>query len=429
MNVQRTVSRDDGATPIVNWPRKDYSRIPYWLYHDQRIYDLEQERIFKGPTWSYVGLEAEIPNPGDFRTTFVGETPVILSRAMDGALHVVVNRCAHKGAIVRREPRGNAADHTCIYHRWCYAPDGKLMGLPFRRGLKGKGGMDASFDMAEHGLRPLRVASYAGVIFATFSERTEPLRDYLGPVFLHHLDRIFGKPIKVLGYQRQRTFGNWKLYGENNRDTYHGSLLHEFQSTFGTSRVTQTGGVTMDARHRHNLTWSKVGTDNEAEFAELYKDNKVHDSSLRLLEPSMVEFRREFDDGISLAICSIFPNTTIQQIANSLATRQVRTVGPGEFELYWTLFGYQDDTEEMTQHRLVQANMVGPAGLISMEDGEAIEIVQRGVLGENQACSVIEMGGGGPITDLDHRINDVPVRGFWSYYAEVMGFEADGGIR
>jgi anthranilate 1,2-dioxygenase large subunit len=420
---------NNGRGPAVNFPRPDYSRIPYWLYHDQEIYRLEQERIFKGPTWSFVGLEAEIPNPGDFRTSYVGETPIIVNRALDGTLHVVVNRCAHKGALVRREPRGNATDHTCIYHRWCYGLDGKLAGLPFRRGLKGKGGMGPTFKMEEHNLKALRVASYAGVIFATFSAETEPLEDYLGPVFLHHLDRIFGKPIRILGYQRQRTFGNWKLYGENNRDTYHGSLLHEFQSTFGTSRVTQTGGVKMDARHRHNLTWSKVGTDSEAEFSELYKEQKVHESKLRLLEPGMVEFRREFDDGISLAICSIFPNTTIQQIANSLATRQVRTSGPGEFELYWTVFGYEDDSEEMTQHRLVQANMIGPAGLISMEDGEAIEIVQRGVVGDKEGCSVIEMGGGGPITDLDHRVNDVPVRGFWSYYAELMGFEPPGAIR
>jgi anthranilate 1,2-dioxygenase large subunit len=422
-------SPEGSRHPDVKWPRLDYSRVPYWLYHDQAIYDLEQDRIFKGRTWSYVGLEAEIPNHGDFRTTYVGETPIILSRGLDGAIHAVVNRCGHKGALVRREPRGNASDHTCIYHRWCYGLDGQLLGLPFKRGVKGKGGVGADFKQEEHGLRRLRAESYSGVIFATFSPETEPLRDYLGPVFLHHLDRIFGKPIEILGYQRQRTFGNWKLYGENNRDTYHGSLLHEFQSTFGTSRVTQTGGVTMDARHRHNLTWSKVGTDDNAEFSKLYKDNKIHESGLTLLEPDLVEMRPEFGDGISLAICSIFPNTTIQQIANSLATRQVRTTGPGEFELYWTLFGYADDTPEMRQHRLLQANMIGPAGLISMEDGEAIEIVHRAVVGDRESCSVIEMGGGGPIEDQDHRINDVPVRGFWSYYAELMGFEPEGAVR
>jgi len=417
------------AAPLIRFPRKDYTRVPYRLYHDPDIYRLEQERIFKGPTWSYLGLEVEIPNPGDFRTTFVGDTQVIFNRAKDGSLHAMVNRCAHRGAIVRREARGNAKFHTCIYHRWCYNLDGSLQSLPFRKGLKGKGGMGAEFELKDHGLQRLKVASYAGAIFASFRDDVEPLADYLGPVFTKHFDRVFRRPIRVLGYQRQRIAGNWKLYLENQRDTYHGSLLHEFQSTFGMSRVTQTGGVTMDARHRHNLTWSKIGTDSDAEFSNLYKDNKVHDSSLKLKDPALVKYHREFDDGISLAICGIFPNMTLHQITNSLATRQVRTVSQDEFELFWTLFGYADDSEEMTAHRLLQANMVGPAGLISMEDGEAIEIAHRASRGETGACSVIEMGGGGPITDLDHRINDVPCRGFWSYYAELMGMEPEGAVR
>jgi anthranilate 1,2-dioxygenase large subunit len=415
--------------PEVRWPRQDYTRVPYWLYHDPQVYAAEQERIFKGPVWSYAGLEAEIPKPGDFRTCQIGETPVIVSRGKDGAIHAVVNRCAHRGALVRRETHGNAENHTCIYHKWCYGLDGSLIGLPFRRGLRGQGGMPADFDPAAHGLQRLRVESYRGVIFASFRQDVEPLADYLGLVFTRHIDRLFSKPVRILGYQRQRIRGNWKLYPENTRDTYHGSLLHEFQSTFGLSRVTQTGGVTMDARHRHNLTWSKLGTDDDAEFTALYKDNKVHESQLRLEEPSLVKFHREFGDGMSLAICSIFPNLTIQQISNSLAARQLRTYGPEEFELVFTLFGYQDDSEEMTRHRLAQANFVGPAGLVSMEDGEAIEITHRASRGERTACSVIEMGGGGPIRNLEHRVNDVPVRGFWSYYAELMGIEPEGAVR
>ncbi len=415
--------------PKVDWPRADYSRVPFWLYHDPAIYEAEQERIFKGPAWSYVGLEAEIPNPGDFRTTMIGATPVIFNRAMDGSVHCVVNRCGHRGAQVRREPRGNAKEHICIYHRWCFAPDGTLTGLPFRRGVKGKGGMGPDFDMADHGLRKLRVASRNGVVFATFSDAAETLEEYLGPVFLQHIDRIFAKPVRVLGYQRQRIFGNWKLYPENQRDTYHGSLLHEFQSTFGISRATQQGGVTMDARHRHNLTWARSATDDEAEFQALYKADNVHDSSLRLEDPGMLRFHDEWGDGISIAICGLFPTTTIHQISNSLAMRQIRTFGPGEFEILWTLFGYADDTEAMTQHRLDQSNMVGPAGLISMEDGEAIEITHRAIQGEPAACAVIEMGGAGPIHDLNHRVTDMPVRGFWSYYAELMGFEPPGAVR
>ncbi|MSQ71422.1 MAG: 3-phenylpropionate dioxygenase [Betaproteobacteria bacterium] len=416
-------------SPAISWPRNDYSRVPYRLYHDQDIYRAEQQRIFKGPAWSCVGLEIEIANPGDYLTAWVGETPVIVNRDLDGAVHAMVNRCAHRGALVRREPRGNAAEHICIYHRWCFGLDGTLQGLPFRRGLKGKGGMSADFDPADHGLERLRVESCAGVIFASFSDAAEPLADYLGPVFRKHFERIFHKPIRVLGYQRHRIQGNWKLYLENQRDSYHGSLLHEFQSTFGLSRATQTGGVTMDRRHRHNLVWSKTGTDDDAEFTAIYKDNKVHESRLRLSEPSMVKFHDEFGDGISLAICGIFPNTSVHQIGNSLGTRQLRTLGVNEFEIYLTLFGYADDTPEMTQHRLVQANMVGPAGLISMEDGEAIEIVHRATEWERDACSVVEMGGTGPIGDLDFRVNDVPCRGFWSYYSELMGIEPEGAVR
>ena len=419
---------NDGDGPVVTWERADYSRVPYALYHDPQIYAAERERIFKGPTWCFVGLEAEIPRPGDFRTSYVGDTPVILNRAGDGSVHVMVNRCAHRGALVRREPRGNATEHICIYHRWCFGLDGKLQGLPFRRGLKGQGGMGPDFDTAEHGLRRLSVAIYRGLVFASF-EPAQSLEDYIGPRILQHFDRLFGKPIRVLGYQRQRVFGNWKLYPENTRDTYHGSLLHEFQSTFGLSRATQTGGVSMDARHRHNLTWSKIGTDDDAKFGALYKENKVHDNSLKLLEPSIVRFIPESADGVSLAICSVFPNLTVHQISNSLGVRQLRPVGVDEFEILFTLFGYQDDSAEMTEHRLLQANFVGPAGLVSMEDAEAIEIAHRATSPEWEACSVVEMGGGGELSDQQHRVTDVPVRGFWSYYAELMRIEPVGAVR
>jgi nitrite reductase/ring-hydroxylating ferredoxin subunit len=181
------------------WPALDYSRVPYRLYHDAEIYAREQERIFRGPVWSYLGLDSEIPAPGDFRATWVGETPVIFNRDKSGAVKAFVNRCAHRGALVRRELSGNADEHICIYHQWCYGLDGSLMAIPFRRSIRGKGGLDASFEMRRHGLRPLRVGIINGAVFGTLVEDAEPLEDYLGPPILAQLRRLLDRPVRVLG--------------------------------------------------------------------------------------------------------------------------------------------------------------------------------------------------------------------------------------
>src|SRR5690606_23616196 len=130
-----------------------------------------------------------------------------------------------------------------IYHRWCYNHQGELIGVPFQRGVGGKGGMPKSFDRSRHGLRRLRVATLSGAIFASFSDDTPPLEDYLGEMITAHIRRTLREDLHILGYQRQRIRGNWKLYPENTRDLYHGSLLHEFQRTFGISRVTTVGGT------------------------------------------------------------------------------------------------------------------------------------------------------------------------------------------
>ena len=411
------------------WPTLDYSRVPYRLYHDPEAYQREQERIFRGPTWNFLGLEAEIPNPGDFRTTYVGDTPVIVNRDANGTIHALVNRCAHRGAMVRREMSGNASEHTCIYHQWCYRLDGRLNSIPFRRGIRGKGGLDPSFDMAAHGLRKLQVTSVSGTLFGTLADDVEPLEDYLGAPVLAQLRRLFDRPVTILGYNRQRIRGNWKLYAENTRDNYHASLLHEFLVTFGLDRSTQVGGVKMDARHRHNITWAEAESDTAELAQEAYGAAHVRSNYLSLQEPELVRFRRERADSLNIAITSVFPGAVFVQISNSLAVRQIRPRGIDEVEIFQTMLGYADDPPDLTLHRLRQANLVGPAGLVSMEDGEAIEIAHRASQPDRDCTTVIELGGAGVISDRDYRVTDVPLRGFWSYYAELLGIEPAGAVR
>lgn len=412
------------------WERADYSKVPYRLYHDPEIYRREQERIFRGPAWSVLGLEAEIPNPGDYRIAYAGDLPIVFNRDRDGHINAFVNRCAHRGSEVVREPRGNVKDFTCIYHAWCYSAQGDLVGVPFVRGVRGQGGMPADFRMSDHGLRKLRVATFNGLIFGTFHEAAEPLEQYLGPLMVENVGEILGRPIRLLGYQRQRIHANWKMYLENVRDAYHASLLHEFNRTFGLSRLTQTSGGYMDDRHRHAMLFQFKGSDVEDAARKVYSDGQVQRGDyMTLRDESLVAAIKENRTGVSTRIISIFPNAVVHQIANCLGLRRVRTRGPAELEIEFVLFGYQDDDDAMTAHRINQANMVGPAGLISMEDGEALERVQRATHPDPSGAGLIEMGGKGPLMNLDTRVNEMPVRGFWSYYSELMGIEPEGAQR
>ena len=397
---------------------QEVCEVPYQVFTDKEIYDKEQQNIFRGDNWSFVALEVEVPKSGDYKTTYIGDTPVIVMRDEEGQINVVVNSCAHRGAAVCRELRGNTPNLECVYHQWAYNLKGELIGVPFRRGIKGNGGMPQSFDMKAHFLQRLRVGSVAGLVFASFSEKVESLEDYLGPMTVAAIKRICNKPIKILGDQRQYVHGNWKLYAENTRDPYHASLLHLFHMTFGLYRSSQKGLNHMDEEKRHSLLTASKGTD---EGTEDFKDMRSFNTDFSLQDPSILAGRKEFDDDVTLVILSVFPNVILQQIANTLAVRQICTKGVKGFELVWTQFGYEDDDHEMDLIRMKQGNLIGPAGLISMEDGEAVEIVHDSIVREEDRSSYIAMGGG-KAEDADHLVTESGIVGFWKYYRKVMGY-------
>ncbi len=396
----------------------DATRVPYRVFTDLTLYECEQETIYRGPTWSYLGLDAELPEPGDFLTTFVGDTPVVVTRTEEGSLAAWVNRCAHRGAIVCREPRGNATSHTCVYHQWCYDTRGRLVGLPFRRGIGGKGGMPKDFDLTAHSLTPLRVESYHGLVFATFDRELEPVADYLGPELRRYVDPLIGRPLRVLGYASQTIGANWKLYLENTRDPYHASLLHLFHATFGLYRSSMKGATTVDSKRGVHCILTLFPTEEE-DLSEYESDAvRSYQAGTRLADASLLDGRKEFET--NLVIAQVFPSLVIQQIQNTLAMRQILPKGVDRFELRWTYYGFADDDPALSEMRTKQANFVGPAGLISMEDGEATELVQRAVQRDPEVESVLEMGGREP-GNADHLVTEGALRSFWLAYREFVG--------
>ena len=400
-----------------SWPAEGVTRVPYWVYQDPEIYAEEQRRIFRGPTWSYLCLEAELPEPRTFITTFVGDMPVVVTRDAEGKLHAWENRCAHRGALVCMQARGSAERFTCIYHNWTYDHEGNLTSVAFRKGIAGKGGMPAEARPETQAPKKLRVESVNGLVFGTLSAKNS-VQDYIGPEVLPRLKRVLKKPLKLLGTYTQVLPNNWKLYMDNVKDTYHASLLHLFFTRFRINRLTQGGGVFVSADGAHHCTYTEMI---EAKDDAYEKDGmrSAGSQQFRLEDPEVLDQVDEFGDRVSIQILSLFPGFVLHQIRNSLAARQVVPKGIDRTELHWTLFGFADDDEAMTRRRLLQANLVGPAGYISMEDGAATGFVQRGVAGSPDRASVIEMGGD-TIGTGDSRITETAVRGLWKAWRAHM---------
>ncbi len=403
------------------WPAGGVTRVPYRVFTDQEIYALEHERVFRGPIWHFLCLEIDIDKPGDWKTGFVGQIPVVTTRGRDGNINAFVNRCAHKGALVCLKERGNGPTLTCVYHAWSYDLEGRLKGVAFRNGIKGKGGMPEDFDPDKLRLEPLRTTTFCGLVFGTFSDETPPIEDFLGDKAAPFLQRNLGKKLKLIGYHTQMIHSNWKLYAENVRDSYHATLLHTFYTSFQVNRLDMDGGMVLSDDGKHSISYAKRATLDEA--AE-YKDAEVHSAKYesKLEGPELLGAWDEFDDGITHSIQTIFPTLAIQFTLNSLAVRHFIPRGVDKTELVWMYVGYEDDTEEQTRMRTLQGNLTGPAGLVSLEDGCINEFVQRGVAGSEDAVSFLEMGGRDVGSSEGSRATETAIRGFWQGYRELMGW-------
>lgn len=402
------------------WPDEGLTRVPYTVYQDADIYAAEQARIYRGPVWNFLCLDCELPKPGDYRVTQVGETPVVVTRDEDGGLNAFVNRCAHRGALLCLDPCGNTDAITCVYHAWRYTLKGELASVAFHRGVNRKGGMPDGFDKSKHNLETLRVTEFCGLVFGTFDPATPDIEDYLGPEIASRIKRVLGHPLTVLGENTQILDNNWKLYFENVKDSYHASLLHLFFTTFRINRLGQKGGVIVDDSGGHHVSYSLMdkALDNSS-----YTDQNIRsaDDGVQLSDPSMLDAEDEFGDGITLQILTVFPGLVVQQIQNAIAVRQVVPTGVDRTLLNWRYIGFEGDDAVMIERRLKQANLVGPAGYVSLEDGAVGGFVQRGIVGGGDAEGVVEMGGKG-YESQDFRATETSVRGMWRRYRDLMGF-------
>ena len=201
------------------------TRVHRSIYLEQEIFDLEMERIFES-NWVFVGHESEIAESGDYKTITIGTQPAIVTRDENGDIHVLMNRCMHRGSTVCQEHRGNTHAFRCWYHGWTYNNKGELIGVPYADGY------GSSFDKRKFSLiKAARVESYRGVLFASLNPDVEPLAEYLGNA-KYYIDLFMdlspeGEVEARSGTHKYGYDGNWKFQMENGVDGYHPNFVHQ----------------------------------------------------------------------------------------------------------------------------------------------------------------------------------------------------------
>jgi phenylpropionate dioxygenase-like ring-hydroxylating dioxygenase large terminal subunit len=376
-------------------------RVHTSLYSDPELFEQEMQRIFSR-TWVWVAHESDLPNPGDFVTTYVGTQPVIVSRDRKKKINVLLNRCRHRAATVCEAKKGKANSFVCPYHGWSYAQDGSLRGVPMADGY------DEDFDKSDYSLVSLRVESYAGLIFATFNDDAPLLDDFLGkakPWIDLFMKQGGGYPVATGGEHKFRFPGNWKIQLENTTDAYHFPIVHRSflesldQQAEELFSFLDGDGFVEDLGNGHSVmvmipelvdleeNLDDPIPDRFADLAEeLSKDHSDHE--VRKI------IRAVGGTGFNI---NLFPN-----LACSMAFfRVLRPISVEETEIRHIAITMDGGPEAANQARLrLHEHFQGPMGFGSPDDAEAWERVQRGTKGGPDLSIMLNRGldgdGSGP---------------------------------
>jgi choline monooxygenase len=191
--------------------------LPSTYYFDPEIFEREKEKIwFK--TWQYVGLAADVKDPGDYFTAFVIDQPVFVVRAKSGQLRAFYNVCTHRGHILV-EGRGNKKIMTCPFHAWSFDNEGNLKAAGNAENVQG-------FRLEDYGLSEIQVEEFANMVFVNLDPKAASLKSLAGDLEQDLRAKIPNFDRLKFARQDPYTFAfNWKFVLDQN-ECYHCMVVH-----------------------------------------------------------------------------------------------------------------------------------------------------------------------------------------------------------
>lgn len=370
-------------------------RVATPMYEDPDLFDVEMEKIF-GKCWVWVAHESELPGKGNFKLSWVGTQPVIVSRDRKNEVHVLVNRCRHRAATVCEIKKGKTSSFQCPYHGWGYALNGDLRAIPYSEGYSD------DFKKENYGLKKLRVEIFEGMIFATFDHDAEPLEDFLGnakPWIKLFMKQGGGYPVKTLGEHQFKVPMNWKIQLENTTDAYHFPIVHksflasldgEANETF--SFMEDDDGWVEDLGNGHSVMVMMpelidLDKDLDAPIPERFRE-LADDLAGQGYEDEQVRRIVRAVGGCGFNL-NLFPNAGC-----SLSFfRILRPVAVNETEIRHIALGMDGGPEAANQMRMrLHEHFQGPMGFGSPDDAEVWERVQRGSAGAEDVDVMVNRG-------------------------------------
>ena len=384
------------SSPL-RWPSR-INEIPKAVFDREDVYQLELEKIFHGPFWHPLAHRSEVPEPGSFKSAWIGEMPVLVVHGDDGQVRVFYNTCTHRGTLLETRQMGRKSEFECPYHRWLFDTTGALRGCP------GEQEFAPSFRKEDFGLMQVRSAEYCGMVFATASDETPDIEAFMGEVAQPLRIALGGDGrLKLLGYQKVMYDTNWKFYIDN--DGYHAPLLHAAFKLLGWQ-----GGA---------------GRQVATEDGHLYFQSELKEPGQQdfLNDPSLVQFRG-VDPKQGSVIAALMPITGFVKHLDVINVRFAFPRGVEKTEVHYAYYCHEDDNEDMVRHRLRQAsNLLGPSGLVSIEDASVFHRLQAARITPGHAS----FQKGVKYEDrmwYEFKQNDeagnLPK---WEHYRRVMGFE------